>query len=300
MKIRYIIIAALALVSFSACHDFRDDFMVEDTVYLRSATDALVQDYSVYDALFRFGLIKSGKGRSADNVTIGIAPTDSVLKYNERHGTNYLPLSKSLYNAEEIDNKVLTFSQDDARIKVDVKWDPQMMVDKMTTETDDFVIPVYIKKASLAISKTKYMVLIHPVLSTIGVREDAVFMTCQEGSTSTELVGVVLDHSIPNHDVRVKLSFIPEAITVGEYSYVAAPEGSIKLVNDEVTIKAGLTEVDIEVDLDMSKVSYGVDRVAGKIKIESVTVVTGEDGGLGIMPVTSREISVRVAKTKKK
>ena len=101
MKIKYLLIAATALVCITACHDYRDDFMVEDTVYLRSATDALVQDYSVYDALFRFGVIKSGKGRSGDNVTIGIAPTDSVLIYNERHSTNFVPLSKTLYNSEE-------------------------------------------------------------------------------------------------------------------------------------------------------------------------------------------------------
>lgn len=298
MKIRYIIIAALALASLSACHDFRDDYMVSDTVYLRSATDALVQDFSVYDALFRFGVIKSGKGRAGDQVIIGIAPTDSVVKYNERHSTNYLPLSKTLYNAEEIDNKVLTFDPSDARVKVDVKWDPAGMVAKMTSEVDNFVIPVYIKGSNLDISKTKYMLLIHPVLSTIGVREADNPMTCKVGSTFTGKIGVVLDNPISSHDVKVKLSYTPSATTVNGLNYVAAPEGAIKLVSDEVTIKAGLNEVDIEVDLDMSKVPDGTDRVAGKVKIESVTVVTA-DGGLGIMPVRSREMVVRVTKTKK-
>ena len=298
MKIKYLLIAATALVCITACHDYRDDYMVEDTVYLRSATDALVQDYSVYDALFRFGVIKSGKGRTGDNVTIGIAPTDSVLKYNERHSTNFVPLSKSLYNAEEIDNKVLEFAQNDARIKVDVKWDPAAMVSKMTAETDNFVIPVFIKKASLAVSKTKYMVLIHPVLSTIGVREADNAMTCKALSTFTGKIGVVLDNPISTHDVKVKLSYTPAAATVNGLDYAAAPAGAINLVSDEAVIKAGNTEVDIEVDLDMNKVAEGVDRVAGKVKIESVTVVTA-DGGLDIMPIRSDEMVVRVTKTKK-
>ncbi len=301
MKLRYLIISALALVCIAACHDYRDEYMVEDTVYLRSATDALVQDYSVYDALFRFGVIKSGKGRTGDQVTIGIAPTDSVVKYNERHSTNYLPLSKTLYNSEDIDNKVLTFDPADARIKVDVKWDPKAMVDKMTTEIDNFVIPVYIKKASLAISKTKYMVLIHPVLSKIGVKQDDYSFGCK--TTSTGKVGVTLDNPIPGHDVKVKLTYTPSATTAKDasgkdVSYVAAPEGAIKLLSDEVTIKAGLNEVDVELDIDMTKVPDGTDHIAGKVKIESVTVVT-DGGGLDFMPVTSREMVVRVTRTKK-
>lgn len=295
MKLRYIITAALALAILSSCHDFRDDYMVEDTVYLRSATDAIIQDYSVYDALFRFGVIKSGKGRTGDQVTIGIAPTDSVVRYNERHSTDYLPLSKTMYNSEEIDNKVLTFDPADARVKVDVKWDPAAMVAKMTSEVDNFVIPVYIKDASVAVSKTKYMLLIHPVLSTIGVRNADNAMTCKAGSTFTGKIGVVLDTPIPGHDVKVKLTYTPSPTTVNGLNYAAAPEGSIKLVSDEVTIKAGLSEVDIEVDLDMTKVPDGTDRVAGKVKIESVTVVTA-DGGLDFMPVRSREMVVRVTK----
>ena len=297
MKLRYILTAALALAAFTACHDFRDDYMVDDTVYLRSATDALVQDYSVYDALSRFGVIKSGKGRTGDQVTIGIAPTDSVVKYNERHSTNYLPLSKTLYNAEEIDGKVLAFDPADARVKVDVKWDPAAMVAKMTSEVDDFVIPIYIKDASVAISKTKYLLLIHPVLSTIGVREVDNAMNCKAGSTSTGKIGVVLDTPIPTHDVKVKLSYTPSSATVNGLNYVAAPEGAIKLPVDEVIIKAGLSEVDIDVDLDMTKVPDGTDRVAGKVKIESVTVVTA-DGGLDFMPVRSSEMTVRVTKKK--
>ena len=80
-------------------------------------------------------------------------------------------------------------------------------------------------------------------------------------------------------------------------NYVAAPEGAIKLPADEVIIKAGLSEVDIDVDLDMTKVPDGTDRVAGKVKIESVTVVTA-DGGLDFMPVRSSEMTVRVTKKK--
>lgn len=296
MKYRYILSIVLAGACLSACHDFRDDHMVEDTVYLRSESDALVQDFSVYDAVSRFGVIKSGKGRSAATVTLGIAPTDSVLKYNELHKTDYLPLGRSFYNADELDGKVLNLAAAEARAKVDVSWDPRTMVAEMQAGADDYVIPVYIKEASIDISKTKYMVLIHPVLSTLSVRAQDNFMTCKEGSTFTGKVGLLLSNPIPGHDVRVKLAYTPEAVTVSGASYEAAPEGAIKLVTDEVTIKAGNTEVDVEVDLDMNPVAAATTRVSGKISVVSVTVMAGE--GLDFMPVTAGDMIVRVDKTK--
>lgn len=298
MKYKYILSIVLAGACLSACHDFRNDYMVNDTVYMRSETDALIQDFSVYDAQFRIGVIKAGKGLSPSTVEIGIAPTDSVLAYNERHSTGYLPLPKSLYNADEIDGTVLNFTAGEARQKVDVKWDPRAMVTKMTTETDAFVIPVFIRKADLAVSTTKYMVLVRPVLSTLSVRALDNPMTCKEESVATAKVGVKLDHAIPNHNVIVKFHFDPAATTVNGIDYVAAPAGSVTLPSGEATIKAGDIETDIEVAMDMNKVGLDVSHIAGIIKIDAVEVVT-ENGNLDFMPVTEDEMVVRVTKTKK-
>ena len=295
----YILLGILALAALSACHDFRDDKMVADSVYLRSADDNLLQDYTIYDGTIRFGVIKAGKGLSTGRVEIGIATNDQLFQYNEDHETEFVALAKSHYNADEIDGKVLEFSQDEARLKVDVKWDPQDMVNLMTSETDNFVIPVCIRSSNLAISETKNLLLIHPVLTTLTVRDEDNSMTCKEESTFTAKVGVKLDNAIPGHDVKVKLSFNPAAMTVNGISYAAAPAGSITLVSDEVVINAGDIEADIEVDLDMSGVASGVNYIAGEIVIESASVVI--DGGTDIdfIPVKTSKMTVRVTKTKK-
>ncbi|MBR1872846.1 MAG: DUF1735 domain-containing protein [Bacteroidales bacterium] len=297
---RYIFLAALAGLTLAGCHDFKDDYMVPDTVYLRSASDLTIQDYSVYDATSLIGVIKAGKGRTAALVTLGVAPTDTVLAYNERNSTNYLPLSKSLYNADELDGMVLGFSASEARKQVPVKWDPKGMVDKMMAETDDYVIPVYIKESSLDISDSKYLLLIHPVLSTLDVRSADNGMTCKSGATFVSReAGLKLDRALSRHDVKVKLSFAPKAVTVNGIDYEAAPVGSIELAKDEVTIKAGDQEVDIELNLSMASsiVPTATTYISGEIKIESVTIVVDGGDDIDFMPVLTDKMVVRVRKT---
>lgn len=296
---RYILLSVLGVTVLSACHDFRDDYMVEDTVYLRSGADDLIQDYTVYDDMVRIGVIKAGKGRSTSTVELGIASNDMLFEYNEAHSTEYVALSKSRYNADEIEGKVVTFGLDESRVKVDIKWDPFDMVSLMTTEKDNFVIPIYIKKSNLKINESRDLVLVHPVLSTLSVRETDNPMTCKDGGTFTGKVGVKLDYAIPGHDVKVKLSFTPKAATVNGINYVPAPAGSVTLVSDEAVIKAGDFETDIEVDLDMSGVASDMKTMSGVVKIESAEVVVEGGKNLEFIPITQNEMTVRVTKTAK-
>ena len=296
---RYILFVLAGAFILASCHDYKDDNMVEDTVYLRSSDDGLVQEVSVYDQVVRFGVIKSGKGRSACTVQLGIDSGDKLFDYNEEHETGFVSLARKWYNADELEDKQVTFSPEDARVKVDVKWDPFDMVGLMLTETDDFVIPVYIKSSSITVNEKKSLLLIRPVLSTLSVRAADNAMTCKEESTFTAKVGVKLDHAIPGHDVRVNLSFSPKAMTVNGISYEAAPSGSINLVSSEVIIKAGDFESDVEVDLDMTGVPGSVKYVSGVIRIDSAAVVIEDGEDINFIPVVQDEMAVRVTKTAK-
>ena len=287
-------ISAVLPALLAACEDFRNDQMVDDTVYLRSENESLVQEYSVFDEIFRFGVIKAGRGLSAATVELGIAPADSVLAYNERHKTDFVPLSKSLYNADQIDGKVITIEAKAANARIEVRWNPAAMVAKMSSEPDNFVIPVYIRNSNLAVNPGKAMLLIRPVLSSVTVRETDNYMQCQTGSTATGKVGLRLDNPIPGHDVRVKLAFRPKAVTVNGIPYQAAPEGSIKLVREYATIKAGDMETDVEVALDLRPVDAGVSHISGEIVIEGAEVVIENGTNIDYIPVVTDRMVVRV------
>lgn len=291
-----VLVAAMALMC--SCEDFRDSHMVEDTIYLRSESADLIQDYSVFDALFRIGVIKAGKGRTPATVELGIAPADTVLVYNQRHNTDYIPLSRSLYNSEAIDGNVISFSAAESRVKVDVEWDPQAMVNKMLSEKDNFVIPVYIKNASLKVSDSKYLLLIHPVLSSVTVSAPDYSVSCQAGGRTTCKVGVKIDNAISGHDVKIKLNYTPKVVLANGINYVEAPAGSIKLVKEEVIIPAGAQEISVAVDLDMAGIADSISHIAGEISIVEAEVVIENGKNIDFIPVLNDKMILRVIKTR--
>ena len=306
MKKTIFSICALALF-LTACEDYRDKYIVDDSVYLRSADETLVVEYSVYDAVNRIGVIKAGKGFESSTVELGI-DNSLVGDYNYENGTDYVPLPKSLYNASEIDGKKFIIGANEARVMVEVKWDPAEMVAEMSSTTDKYVIPVYIKSASVEIQEAKKMVLVRPIMATLAPRAASNPVTCKENSTASVKLGLVLSSPIDTKDVTVKLSFAPRAFSAGGKDYASAPAGSVKLHSDSVVIPAGVSEIDFLVDLDMNGVTD--DYVGGDIYITGVEVrkTSNPDKAradesaeevLDIMPVTSPSMAVLVARTKK-
>ena len=302
-----ILLLGFAALCLSACHDYREDYLVPDSVYLRSADETLVMEYSVYDAVNRIGVIKAGKGFDACSVTLAI-DNSLVGDYNYDNGTDYVPLPKALYNAAEIDGKVVKFGKDDARVQVDIKWDPAEMVAEMSGTPDKYVIPIYIKDASIDIQDAKRLLLVRPIMATLAPRAASNPVTCKEGSTATVKLGLVLSSPIDTKDVTVKLAFSPRAFSAGGKDYAAAPEGSVKLRKDSAVIPAGVSEIDFQVDLDMTGVT--VDYVGGDITITGVEVRKtsnpdkarvdeSADEVLTILPVTNPTMAVLVTRTKK-
>ncbi len=306
MKKTIFSICALALC-LTACEDYRDKYIVDDSVYLRSADETLVVEYSVYDAVNRIGVIKAGKGFESCSVELGI-DNSLVGDYNYENGTDFVPLPKSLYNASEIDGKIFTIAANEARVMVEVKWDPAEMVSEMSSTPDKYVIPVYIKNASVGIQDAKRLLLVRPIMATLAPRALSNPVTCKESSTATVKLGLVLSSAINTKDVTVKLAFTPRAFTSGGKDYAAAPAGSVTLRKESVVIPAGVSEIDFQVDLDMNGVTD--DYLGGDITITDVEIRKtsnadkaradeSDDEVLKIMPVTSPSMAVLVARTKK-
>ena len=308
MKKALYILGAFALC-LTACHDYRDDYMVEDSVYLRSADETLVAEYSVYDAVNRIGVIKAGKGFSSCTVELGV-DNSLVGDYNYEHGTDFVPLPKSFYNAAELDGKTVTIGKDAARAMVEIKWEPAAMVAEMSATPDKYVIPVYIKSASVDVQQAKSLVLVRPILSTLAVRDLNNPVTCRENNTATVKLGLILSSAIQTKDVTVKLAFTPKAMTVGGKSYEAAPAGAVALRKESVVIPAGVSELDFQVDLDMNGIASGNDLFSGEIAITGVEVRKtsnadkaradeSADEVLTFMPVTADKMNVLVTRTHK-
>lgn len=306
MKKTIFSICALALC-LTACEDYRDKYIVDDSVYLRSADETLVVEYSVYDAVNRIGVIKAGKGFESCSVELGI-DNSLVGDYNYENGTDFVPLPKSLYNASELDGKKFTIAANEARVMVEVKWDPAEMVSEMSSTPDNYVIPVYIKDASVGIQDAKRLLLVRPIMATLAPRALSNPVTCKESSTATVKLGLVLSAPIDTKDVTVKMAFTPRAFSAGGKDYAAAPAGSVTLRKESVVIPAGVSEIDFQVDLDMNGVTD--DYLGGDITITGVEIRKTsnadkaradepDDEVLKIMPVTSPSMAVLVARTKK-
>lgn len=306
MKKAMILLGVIALFA-TACEDYRDDYLPEDSVYLRSPDDNLVVEYSVYDAVNRIGVIKAGKGTKACSVELAI-DNSLVGDYNYEKGTDYVPLPKSLYNASEIDGKKFTIGATDARVMVEVKWDPAEMVAEMSSTPDKYVIPVYIKSATADIQEAKRLVLVRPIMATLAPRAASNPVTCKEESTATVKLGLVLSSPIETKDVTVHLAFTPRAFSAGGKDYEAAPSGSIRLRKDSAVIPAGVSEIDFQVDLDMHGVT--VDHIGGDITITGVEVRKtsnadkaradeSADEVLTFLPVTNPTMAVLATRTKK-
>ena len=306
MKKTIFILGASALC-ITACHDYRNDYMVEDSVYLRSADATLVEEYSVYDAVNRIGVVKAGRGFSSCTVTLGI-DNSLVGDYNYDNHTDYVPLPKSLYNASDLDGKTVTIGKDDVRAMVEIKWDPAAMVSEMSSTTDKYVIPVCIKSASIDIQEAKSLLLVRPILSTLAPRADNNPVTCRENNTATVKLGLILSAPVDTKDVTVHLAFTPKALTVGGKDYAAAPAGSVTLRKESVVIPAGVSELDFQVDLDMNGIEAGNDLFSGEIAITGVEVRktsnadkarADESSGevLTFMPVTKDKMNILVTRT---
>lgn len=298
---------AFAALCLASCHDYRDDYMVADSVYLRSADETLVAEYTVYDRINRIGVIKAGKGLTSCSVELEV-DNSLVGDYNYDHGTSYVPLPRSLYNVDEINGKKITFGKDDARVMVDVVWDPAAMVAEYSTSSDDYVIPIRIKDASIDIQEAKRLLLVRPVMATLAPRAARNPVTCKEDSRAAVKLGLVLSSAISVKDVDVTLAFTPKALTYGGKDYVAAPDGSVTLRKSVVTISAGVSEMDFVVDLDMAGVTS--DYLGGTISITGVQVRKSSDPDkarpddsdtevFDFLPVTSSSMDILVTRTKK-
>ncbi|MBO4605107.1 MAG: DUF1735 domain-containing protein [Bacteroidales bacterium] len=307
MKKAMILMGVIALFAATACDDYRDDYLPEDSVYLRSADDNLIVEYSVYDATNRIGLIKAGQGSKACTVELAI-DNSLVGDYNYDHGTDYVPLPKAMYNASEIDGKTVKIGEKDARAMIEVKWDPTEMVAEMSSTPDKYVIPVWIKSATCGIQEAKRLLLVRPIMATLAPRAAQNPVTCKEASTATVKLGLVLSAPIDTKDVTVHLSFTPRSFSTGGKDYAAAPAGSVVLRKESVVIPAGVSEIDFQVDLDMSNVT--VDYVGGDINITGVEVRKtsnadkaradeSADDVFTAMPVTAASMQVLVTRTKK-
>lgn len=307
MKKTLILLGFIALFA-TACEDYRDEYLVDDSVYLRSANDTLIVQYSVYNAVNRIGLIKAGKGSKDCSVELAI-DNSLIGDYNYDHGTDYVPLPKALYNSAELNGKTVKIAAKDARAMVEVKWDPAEMVAEMTASPDDkYVIPIWIKNATIDIQEAKRLLLVRPMMATLAPSAMSNPVTCRENSTATVKLGLMLSTPIDTKDVTVHLSFSPRAFSAGGKDYAAAPAGSVTLRKESVVIPAGVSEIDFQVDLDMTGVTD--DYIGGDINITGVEVRKttnqdkaradeSEDDVLTCLPVKNSSMAVLVTRTKK-
>ena len=247
---------ALVPVLFS-CEDYRDDYLLENTVYIRPDAGA-VRNFSVFCPGQEVGIIRSGALSDGGKVLVGASSTN-LVKYNIASGTRYVNMPSYIY---EISGTEFSFGSDDARKVLYLDWDADRMADLLSESKDDLVMPLSILSSDLSIVEDRNLLLMHPVIPTFSMTSSSVKVSLRQGDKNIRKVSASLrlDYPVGDRDVTFTVS---------------APEGFLSLTETAVTVRAGETSASFECVVDPSLL-YDADgnwlMAGGKVFNAPVTI----------------------------
>ena len=257
MDSKKVLIALTAAVAAVSCHDYRDDQvkLVPEQVYL-STESTPVRYISPFEEDSYFAVIKSGKGLESAAVEVSTSAT-GLVKYNEENGTRYVNLPGSIYDFPD-NGKTVIIKKEQDRAILQLDWDDDELCRFLISGKDDYVIPLKITNSSASIAKGRDLLLLHPVVPSVGLRarnsrEIAYSDTLSGQAVFTERI--LLNHPIPTRDLTVSIA---GASAEGYASTAeAVPQGAFTLLSTSVTIEKGQSYADFSFRVDYDKFLSG-------------------------------------------
>ena len=257
-------IAAAAALCAACIPDDRNNFMVDDTL---SITATGLQTASVHPGSFTFGVAKNGKGQASATATVSGEQDDvlSALKlYNIQNGTSLKAVPSEYFS---LDKSTLDWKADDVLCYVTVSWDVEQLA-TLIGDTRDYVIALRLKSESIEVNGERNLILIQPVRSTLSINQSSTPRSVnsddfkeKDGKAPVTEETVTFDVQNTNAIPKVTMS-IPVSIDnslvaafsdAQEEPFVAAPEGIVTLLSDDVKIAAGGTDAQFKVFFDKKK-----------------------------------------------
>lgn len=233
---RNIFISALALSAAVACVDDRNNFMVDDSFGFNNAIDENVNELAIYSSSYEFAVVKSGKGYTDATVFVEGSNAD-LLEYNEKNGTDYIPVPKDYYS---FSTNSLEYKAEEVSKTVTVTWDVAKISEYMAEEPEnEYVIPVSLKSKDLEVNEGRHLVILNLKKTIVTTEQSLLSWTVVYGEEATAAtdkknISLVLDRA-PGKDLT--LTFASDAEAVAAYNeangvnYTLAPSGLISFSN---------------------------------------------------------------------
>lgn len=239
--ILHISIAALAALLLSGCiEDSRENYMVDDSVYI--IYDEPVVEVSVYSGSSVVSVYKAGKGRESAWADVNYS-SKALDDYNADEGNDqkYTALEASMFNFSS--TRVL-FDTKEANHSVTVKWDADEVLKVLNSDTQ--VVPVSIVDSDIDVNDNHKTVLINLLNSTAEFASSGSTVLAKESADEKGEVSVKikLDHPLPK-DITV--SYSVDNSLVAAYNenkgtdYGIAPDGFVQTA--DAAMAAGATDV---------------------------------------------------------
>ena len=261
------IILTTLLLAWSCFPDERNNFMVDDSFGLSSQES--IAEASVHTGKLVLGIVKSGKGQSAASIYIDTDVYDlgtMLASYNEENGTEYVAIPGNLYQMNKTE---FSFSEKEVSQELVLSWNPEEVANYLG-DSDKYVIPVIIKSPDKVVKVVggRDAVLVHlnrsgVRISQAGINRVVEKKTVEPGKDGvqpplqeTVTMDVVIDNPIKGmavtYPVKIDNGLIGTYNQTSETSYVAAPEGLVKIETPSITIPAGGRSATIKLTLDYS------------------------------------------------
>ena len=247
-KVYFLSVLALSLCMAHSCEDYRDDYLLGNTVYIRPDATP-VRNCSVYSPVQEFGVIRSGALKDGGEVRLGTSAT-LLVKYNIASGTKYGNMPSSQFS---LGNDVLDFGSDDACLLSTVSWDADALAARIASSKDDLVIPLSIVDAQLPVVQDRNLLIIRPVIPSYSMSVSSVRVSLQQGDKNPRQgsATIVLDYPLSDRELTLGLTHDPSLASGFRGS--AAPDGFFTLTSSTVTFKAGETSADFTFSIDPAK-----------------------------------------------
>lgn len=269
MKTRILLLAAFTLLASSCLKDDRLNFMVDDSFGLTARQS--VVEASIHTGNCSVGIAKNGIGSASASVDIvsGQAADKAALDaYNTENGTAYQAIPAYLY---ELSDTRLEYSEKEVVKEVTISWDASLVAKMMETGAD-YVIPLSISSEKLNVNSDHSFLMVHLNRSTLSVEQarqvrsiEAKAVEADESGNTPELKETItldlsMDHTIKNVGMTLPVAIDNSLVSTfnedEEDEWVAAPEGLVSIVSDEVTIPEGANSATFQVILDKSKLPF--------------------------------------------
>lgn len=297
MKRDTLIAAALLLSAgaFLACEDGLKENLTESKVYLVSSG---IQEFEIYKTdvspTYQLGVYKSGAMETSCTVSVAACSADELDTYNAQHETDYALMTEACY---ELTATTVSFGADrkDVNRVVDIIFHPEAIE---ALGTGNYVLPLKLTDASVAINEEKAMVILAPAIV-----EPMVYFTSSGTKLNlglgaadvTQNLGIGFNASNTQNIVcslTVDEEYLEVYNTTSPVPYRLLPEEAYTLPN-QVTIAEETQEVTAKVALAVSQLPIGNYLLPVRLSSEQFDVREGDERYLLEIVITSPVLDKR-------